>query len=258
MDTDTTIETWDTLQQLGFRPDSGVISDVMPGLSMDFGNFKLSASAVMSKWFRPVVLFTGWLRSPRSLADVHFELPRRVASREQLVALIAFFLDNTVGSGGFRPAIAVDWIGEGRANHGLLPWEESIAVYNARPRCDVSREWLRLGLKKLSSILNAANPGDKVTFKFDGSVLVIRCGSEVVPLAAKGNPWPCEYSIPVKDIGYLPKRVVREQTEISFHAGNLQIGRVRYSAAVEEPCETSPAATPDAVNRDRAGGVVRA
>jgi hypothetical protein len=74
-----TTATWDVLKEFGFAPDAAVISDVMPGLSYDFGNFKLSASAVMGKYFRPVVFFTGVLATPRTLAEVCFELPRMAA-----------------------------------------------------------------------------------------------------------------------------------------------------------------------------------
>jgi hypothetical protein len=44
-----TITTWDVLQDFGFQPDDAVVySDVKPGLSFDFGNFKLSASCLLN------------------------------------------------------------------------------------------------------------------------------------------------------------------------------------------------------------------
>lgn len=55
-----TIPTWELLPSLGFQPDDTVVySDVHPGLSFDFGNFKLSASCLMNMSFVEVVLFTG-------------------------------------------------------------------------------------------------------------------------------------------------------------------------------------------------------
>src|SRR5580700_7982451 len=96
---------WDALKELGFSPDSTVISDDMPGLSFDFGNFKLSASVVINKWFKPVVLFGGVLATPRTLTEVCFELPRMVASRQQVVAFLAYYLDKQASASGsvFHP-----------------------------------------------------------------------------------------------------------------------------------------------------------
>ena len=51
------ISTWDRLMELGFLPDEEVISDIKPGLSFDFGNFKLSASGCINMRFKEVVLF---------------------------------------------------------------------------------------------------------------------------------------------------------------------------------------------------------
>src|SRR6202035_2383414 len=98
-----TIAVWDVLKEFGFSPDPMVISDDMPGLSFDFGNFKLSAGFVMGKWFKPTVLFGGILATPRTLADVSFELPRMVTSRRQLAAFLVYHLDNAAHGRAFHP-----------------------------------------------------------------------------------------------------------------------------------------------------------
>jgi hypothetical protein len=67
-----TISTWDTLMELGFLPDEEVISDMQPGLSFEFGNFKLSASGCTNMRFAEIVLFTGAMITPRSIAEVQF------------------------------------------------------------------------------------------------------------------------------------------------------------------------------------------
>ena len=75
------IETWDVLIDFGFQPDGDVLSGGWPGLSYDFGNFKLNASCVVNMRFAEIVLFTGVLSARRVLADVEFEMPRRVDPR---------------------------------------------------------------------------------------------------------------------------------------------------------------------------------
>jgi hypothetical protein len=61
-----TTSTWEVLKEFGFLPDPTVVSDHRPGLSFDFCNFKLSASAVMNNYFQPIVLFGGVLATQRT------------------------------------------------------------------------------------------------------------------------------------------------------------------------------------------------
>ena len=117
-------DTWRALKEFDFGPDNSALSDITPGLSFDFGNFKLLASAVTNRHFVDVVLFTGNLFTPRTMAQVCFELPRKVASREQLAALLVDFLGNAADKGGFQPAREVEWIAEGRRYQDLLPWRK--------------------------------------------------------------------------------------------------------------------------------------
>ena len=98
------------------------MSDVMPGLSFDFGNFKLSASCVFSSKFREVVMFTGWLTTSRTIAEVRFEMPRAVKSRAQCAAWIVWNLDASADKNFFQPLCEVLWLSEGRQNKNLLPW----------------------------------------------------------------------------------------------------------------------------------------
>jgi hypothetical protein len=121
------ISTWDLLQELGFAPDSGVMSDVMPGLSIELGTLKLSASCVMSQRFRPVVLLTGWLRETRRIGEICDEMPRKFESREQGVAWLVWILDKAAG-GKFEPESSPDWLTQGRQHVGLLPKQPSGAL----------------------------------------------------------------------------------------------------------------------------------
>ena len=86
---------------------------------------------------------------------IEYEMPRVLTSRNLGLALIAYCLDNVAGRGGFRPATPTPWLDEGRTYRDILPWvraeAEARAEYENRPRCSVSRDWLRLGIKKLSA-----------------------------------------------------------------------------------------------------------
>lgn len=131
------VSTWELLKEFDFQPDDGVVSDLKPGLSFDFGNLKLSASAVMGKMFHPVVLFTGVLNGRRTLAEIAFELPRKVSSKEQLAALLVYYLDKAADGNVFQPIRGVGWLAEGRTHRKLLPWETDLAVNRARPHFKV-------------------------------------------------------------------------------------------------------------------------
>jgi hypothetical protein len=76
--------TWSALLPLDFKPDDRVLSDELPGLSLDFGTWRLNASHTINRHFVPIVLCSGVIRTPRTLASVSFEMPRQVESREQL------------------------------------------------------------------------------------------------------------------------------------------------------------------------------
>lgn len=228
------IATWEVLKDLGFMPDTAVFSDVMPGLSYDFGNFTLSAAAVMSKWFKPVVMFYGVLATSRTLGDVCFELPRVVASQEQLTAFLVYYLDKAAPENVFHPARPVAWIAEGRANRRLLPWEVDMEAYRARPHCMVRRDWLRLALNSLAEIIAKADDTATVEFSFDGSVLTIRCPDQVVPMSAIGNAWPSPFEIPAANLRHLPKRLMQDMLEVSVYKGKLHIGRNCFDGAREK------------------------
>jgi hypothetical protein len=229
----TTVATWDVLPGFGFAPDAAVISDVMPGLSLDFGNLKVSASAVMGKQLQPVVLFTGWLTNSRTTAEVCFELPRAVASRDQLAAFIVHYLDEVAVAGVFQPVCPVPWLDVGRHHRHLLPWEANLALYQARPRCVVQRAWLRLALKDLAALLQEADGAAPVAFAFDGSVLRVQCVGRSIALAAEGRLWDIIITIPAESLRRLPQRFSQERIEISYWEESLHIGRCRFGGAKE-------------------------
>jgi len=228
------IDTWDVLKKLGFLPDDEVISDVKPGLSFDFGNFKLSASCCIGSNFREVVHFYGAMITPRTSTPVSFELSRQVQSPQQCAALLAWQLDSIAGSNGFTPALVVKWLEEGRNNRGLLPWNKDKAEYEARPKCVVEKVWLRLALKSLAEILSTVGNEEKITFGFDGSALIIRCaGKVVVAMPAKGTSWRKYYTIQAGEIKNLPKRFTTDNVVVSIWNARLTIGQNSYQVSVD-------------------------
>ena len=126
MSSTVSISTWDFLQELDFAPDAGVMSDVMPGLSLKLGDLKLSAACVAGKRFHPVVLLTGWIRDARRSGEICDELPRQLESREQGIAWLVWILDRAAG-GKFQSESAPDWLAQGREHAGLLPWKRNTA-----------------------------------------------------------------------------------------------------------------------------------
>lgn len=119
-----TTATWEVVKQFGFSPDSEVVSDVMPGLSFDFGDFKLSASCVLNERLQEVVLFTGVLVSSRTASEVCFQLPRKVPSPAVCAAWIVWNLDQHA-DGAFEGTGEVEWLTVGRKNQNLLPWKQT-------------------------------------------------------------------------------------------------------------------------------------
>jgi hypothetical protein len=241
------LESWDLLKALGFQPDANVHSDVRPGLSYNFGNFKLSASAVTSmRSFSEVVLFTGVMASQRSISNVEFEMPRRIDSSEQCAAWIAWHLDQASEGREFLPTGDALWLQEGRRNRDLLPWVVNLEEFNKRPVCLVQRPWLRLALKELGKALATANADELVLFHFDGGVLTIRCAGEIIAVAAKGSPWGNDYAIPAKEMRRQPKRFMREILDVSVWQGRLSIGGYSYKGVlVIDPRDATRKISPD-------------
>lgn len=128
------IETWDVLIDFGFQPDGDVLSGGWPGLSYDFGNFKLNASCVVNMRFAEIVLFTGVLSARRVLADVEFEMPRRVESREQCAAWIVWHLDRDRASEVHLCAQTTSRLGERRkAEPTRFTWAARMGIIPVAP-----------------------------------------------------------------------------------------------------------------------------
>ena len=226
------IQTMDLLRCLGFEPDPTVISDGTPGLSFNFGNLKLNASSCLNLRAAEIVLFVGVLSTSRTLAEVHFEMPRQVRSLKQCAAWIVCNLDKHA-HGGFKPARHVGWIEEGRENRKLLPWYKSVAEYEARPCCTVERKWLRMALNTLALHVDSLYDDDAVVFGFDGSVLSIRSEGKLIVLAGQGPPWTIRFKVAASALRRLPKRLREERVALSIWQSHLSLGSWLYEGSPE-------------------------
>jgi hypothetical protein len=90
---------------------------------------------------------------------------------------------------------------------------------------------MRIGIKALAAQLASADYQALVTLNFDGSALSIRCTENLVIMAATGTQWPQPYSVHAKTLKWLPKRLMRDEVEVSVHDGFLIIGRRLYKLA---------------------------
>jgi hypothetical protein len=230
-----TIATWNLLRSLGFQPDPGLdYSDIRPGLSLDFGNFKLSAVAVTSPYSGEIVSFSGVLATPGALAQLQFELPRRVESLKQCAAWIVWNLDQQSDRRLFSPARHVGWIEEGRQNRRLLPWVMSQAEFDARPQCTVQRDWLRLALKNLREQLASLPEDATVDFGFDGAIFSVRCGTKVIAFPGEGLPWTVRFRVEAKTLRQESKRrLMREYIGVSIWNSRIGFGPWSYEGTVE-------------------------
>ncbi len=232
---DAAIPTWTLLPSLGFQPDDTVsFSEIRPGLSLDFGNFKLSAADLISPRSGEVVSFSGVLATPRTLTEIHFELPRRVESLKQCAAWIVWNLDQQWDDRMFRPARATEWVEEARRYRRLLPWVMSQAEFEARPRCRVRRDWLRLALKTLSEHIASLPDNASIVFAFDGSVFSIQSEKKVIALPAEGLPWLVRFRVEAGRLRRLPKRLMRECIGVSIWESRISLGQYVYEGAFEE------------------------
>lgn len=231
------VATWDLLPALGFQlVPAGAYSDIHPAMIVDFGNFKLSAAALTNLHFCEIVLFSGLYSTPRTIADIHFELPRRVDSLRQCAAWIVWNLDQQWDGRIFRPVRAVDWIEEGRQNRRLLPWVMSQAEYESRPQCTVRRDWLRLGLKELRERLAWLPDNVRVTFSFDGIIFRIQCDQKIIAFPAAGKPWAVRFNVEGKSLREQPRRrLMSEDIGISIWNSRISLGPWSCEGEIENP-----------------------
>ncbi|TCV81276.1 hypothetical protein [Sulfurirhabdus autotrophica] len=226
------MKTRDLLIKLGFQEDWNVMTDELPGYYFDFGNAKLYAAQVMTKYLQPCILLTGVLSDNRSIGMVQSELHTYVNSYEEGMALLAY----SVGE-DFVPMKPTEWLDLGRKFEDHLPWVQSRKEHDARPQCVVDRDWLRVALKKLSTLIKNANDCEQASFEFDGEIFCIKFLDTRLAFPGTGKAWDSNYYVDKKNLIGLPKRLSTESVFIDISNGYLGIdGRGMSLACI---CEES-------------------
>lgn len=222
------VSTWDLLLSLGFMPEPPPKG--LGALHFDFGDFEVRAIRAFSPREGEFIGLLGVMRSPRAITEVECHLPLAVESREQGIAWLTWCLDHHAQGQVFVPAHPVPWLDIGRQHRHLLPWERRTAAFNPRPTCWAERDYARLALRKLRQFLDEADdPAERVTFSFDGKILVIRVGANYTALPAHGNRWPADYALRARQLAHLPKRLMSERVGFGVWDGALSIGGHRYA-----------------------------
>ena len=234
MTTTQTLQSWEMLKELGFMPDAAVWSEIRPGLRFDFGNLILSAGAVTTGWrLTPVILFTGLMQGPNSIAEVQFEMPRTIENLDVCAAWIAWHLDQCSHK-FFQPVRNAEWLVIGRSNKLLLPWVFDTVAYENRPACSVEREWARMMIKRLRSTSANAADNDPVSFEFDGILLKIRCGDCLIPGSARGKAWENRYTLKACQLRELPTRLKQSDVWFSIWDGKLSVANWSYEGVIAD------------------------
>lgn len=220
-------ETVKALKKLGFEPDDAVLSDDGAGLSYNFGNLTLSACRVLNLSFAQIILVSGVYASPHTIAHVEIQLPLRVASIEQCAAFIAWGINEQIGR-NFVPLVPTDWLELGRNNFDTLLWIKEQKLYEARPQCAVERDWLKLALRDLRSLLPTLAESDSLSFNFQNEIFSIRANQKLFALPAAGNNWKSQYEITAANFRDFPKRLNCQEIEISVWENYLHLAGWRY------------------------------
>ena len=200
------------LVQLGFTPYQASFTDQQPGYLYDFGNFQLQTVQVLGSSFRPVMLFSGVLATPRTVREIRFEVSLDIDSAELLVAMIAYGLGDN-----FEPEIHPAWLDTGRRNRHLLPWVRRQQEYELRPKCHIDADWYRIAAKKLIAIGQASDSADAVKLTLKNQVLRFEAGKQLVAIPVPDADWPATYALSA--IGLL---------NLSKGAGPRGVGMVVY------------------------------
>jgi hypothetical protein len=214
------------LELLEFKPATANFTDEQPGYFYDFGNLRLEVVQVTSQYLRPIMLFTGTMRTARSFGSVEFELLMEVDSFEQGVALI------TMGIGyDFMPLKATPWFDQGKELQDHLPGRAERREYEGRPQCMVEADWFRLAAKKLRAAAESSVATDTFSVSFKQDTLRFELPDRVVVVPAAGDQWSTTYRGLVTELRYLSRRTPSGGLSVSVWKERIQIGRLGLSVS---------------------------
>ncbi len=215
------VATREILERLRFEKDEAAMTDEPPAYVVDLGNIKFTVARSVNRFSRPVFAVTGAAFDRRTSKMICFDLPLRVESYEQGVALLA----HAIGS-DYEPEQPAPWLDQGRSWRHLLPWEQEKAAYAARPVCLVARDWFRVAGNRLRTLAEVADTSDVATFSFDGQVLKINAAGEILAMPASGAAWDTVFALSLCGLRALPKRLASDRIFVEVWTGCLSIARL--------------------------------
>ena len=184
-----------------------------------------------------MVQLGGIVNTGRTLSPIEYAIPAEMECRDEALALIAYGLRDC------QFVLEPWWITEGNKLKDKLPWErdrikyeQDRAIWKARPTCTVGRQWFRPIKRRLLELACDAEANDNTTWTFDGRILSIDLGDEVLVAPASGEAWEASHSTPLGLLVSLPKRLQCDPVVVSTYKSCLWIDDVRVSPlAGEEP-----------------------
>jgi len=192
------------------------------GLQFDFGNCVLKVVVGVNEYFQSGFNFFGNFFTTRTSKTFIFFLPEEVASYEQGIALIAYYLRNTA----FQ--IKPQWLSDGLALNHYLPWKIESKAYDERPVAIIESEWFRVLVNKIQLSISASSDEDVTVFSFDGTILKVVCNLETFVISGEGKHWGRTATIKTKSLNFLPKRIQKGSVMIFIWEGILYVGNRRF------------------------------
>lgn len=209
------IATMDLLREEGFAEDGA-------SLKWNFGNGSVSAVDVLDPTRGYVVFVCGSILDARSMQFVELSIPAWFKRRELGIAWLAYACRH------LRPARHTPWLQEGLALKDLLPWEAKLRAYEARPQCEVDREWFRLIARLLRDAAATAGPDDGLEFQFDGANFHVTFGGKTYSWPATGGNWTGPAVVELSAMSRLPKRLMRSSISFSVRHEGFEIDRTLF------------------------------
>lgn len=225
------ISVMEVLAQCGWVPDPGNVYSEAPALKYNFGNLEVSAGRFTNEYQRQVVTIAGHFNDYRSLAEIAFDIPERVASRAQALAWVVYGIGERIPL-----AITPEWFDEGRRSQDQLAWRQHLAEYERRPQAAIGRDWMRVLAKQLKSAAAQAVEAETCEISFDGDALRFRLPGRTLLVQASGDgPWTVEAAVRLSDLTGLPARWMTDPVHVSLWEGHFVLGNRRFSATTIEP-----------------------
>lgn len=198
------------LIDIGFLPVPG-------GWEYDFGNCKVKATKTY-KWSNQIFQFYGTYFTRRTAGEIEFDLPLKVESYEQGVALLAKYIRS-------KDFLNIpDWINQGKVWEDHLPGRRELKEFRDNPEANIEHGWFRVMLKKIIEAAHEANDQDMTTISFDGSMLRVEYRENLLVCPGIGKAWTAKAILKTKSLGSVPARISRNGISIYLWKDSLYIG----------------------------------